>query len=133
MTKTKDIVQKVYFEASPETIYEILMDSKKHAAIASSPAKMTKKIGGTFTAHDKYIFGINLDLERGVRIVQAWRGKGWPKGHFSIVYYEFKKKGKGTDLTFTHVGVPAGEAKHLASGWKSHYWEPLKKMFAGKK
>ena len=51
----------------------------------------------------------------------------WPKGFFSLVTYSLNGAGKGkTKLTFTQVGVPAGDYTAKSKGWKSHYWEPLK-------
>ena len=32
----------------------------------------------------------------------------------------------GTLLDFTHVGIPAQRVRSINSGWKSHYWDPLK-------
>jgi hypothetical protein len=32
-------------------------------------------------------------------------------------------------LVFTQVGIPAKNAKSINAGWKSHYWDLLKKAF----
>ena len=61
------------------------------------------------------------------RIVQAWRVVDWNPGVYSIVKFELNQQGSGTKLVFDHTGFPVGLAKHLADGWKEHYWEPLQK------
>ncbi len=132
MIKTKDVRQTVTFSVSPHVLYEAIMDSKKHAKFSGELARISKKIGGISRAYGSYIYSINLDLVKDKRIVQAWRGAGWPRGHFSIVSYKFKPTKKGTALSFTHIDIPAKEAKHIDSGWKTHYWQPIKKMLKDK-
>jgi activator of HSP90 ATPase len=59
-------------------------------------------------------------------IVQKWRGDDWPKGVFSVAKFEFSKKGTGTKLDFTQMGVPDSKYKDISSGWKEHYWAKMK-------
>ncbi|MDP6804122.1 MAG: SRPBCC domain-containing protein [Rhodospirillales bacterium] len=74
-----------------------------------------------------YINGHTLELIKDKEIVQAWRGKDWPPGEWSLVNFKLEKlKGGKTRLKFSHVGLPAAKVKHLAAGWRSHYWTPLK-------
>ena len=93
-------------------------------------AKISKKVGGAFSAHGGYVAGINLDLVENKRIVQAWRAKNWPKGVYSIVSFNFSKDGSGTKLTFDHTGIPDGMSDHLAGGWQKMYWDRLTEYFA---
>ena len=74
--KTKTLQQKVRFRASPIEVYEMLMDSRKHRSLSSMPAKISKKVGGRFTAWGSHISGFNLALLPGRKIVQAWRATG---------------------------------------------------------
>jgi activator of HSP90 ATPase len=119
MIKTKDIKQGLMIKASPRKVYEALMDSKKHAKFTGGPAKISRKVGGTFTAHGKYISGKNLELVQDEKIVQLWRGKGWPKEHFSTVTFLLKPTKGGTKLMFSHKGIPVKEVKNITSGWKT--------------
>jgi activator of HSP90 ATPase len=71
---------------------------------------------------------VTLELEPNKRIVQAWRAKGWPKGFYSVVTFALSGSAGGkTKLRFTQLGVPAGDFKAKSDGWRTHYWEPLKK------
>src|ERR1700733_8228191 len=47
--KTRSIKQITIFKASPEEVYKTLMDSKRHSAFSGGKAKMSRKVGGTFT------------------------------------------------------------------------------------
>jgi activator of HSP90 ATPase len=71
---------------------------------------------------------MNLDLVLNKRIVQAWRGSDWPKGHYSIATFSLKRIKRGTRLVFTQIGVPDREHKGINQGWRDFYWKPLKAM-----
>lgn len=128
MLKTKDIKQGLMIKASARAIYEALMDSKKHAKFTGSPAKISQKVGGKFTAYDKYISGVNLELVKDKKIVQSWRASNWPQIHYSKVTFLLKPTKGGTKLMFSHKGIPVKELKSIAWGWKTYYWHPLKLM-----
>jgi hypothetical protein len=44
----KTIQQTVKFAAPPERLFDIYLDSKKHAAAVNSQASISRKVGGTF-------------------------------------------------------------------------------------
>ncbi len=78
MTATRQIRHSVRFSAKPRVIYQLLMDSKKHSAFTGAPAKIDPKVGGQFAAWGPHLRGINVELVKNKRIVQAWRAKNWP-------------------------------------------------------
>lgn len=131
------IRQEIYFMVSPQQLYEALLSSKKfsestsksYSNFSTTSAKIDSTVGGTFSVFDGHIIGRNLELLPYQRIVQAWRVVDWPPGAYSIVRYEIKTQGSGTKLIFEHIGFPQGEKKHLATGWKEHYWDALRKYF----
>jgi len=118
----KSIKQIVKFDAPSEVVYSLLMDSKKHSAFSEAPAKVSNKIGGKVSCYGGYIDAINVELNPGKKIIQAWRGSDWKAGDWSIVVYNLKNKGKKTELTFEQHGIPNEHAKHINKGWHEHYW-----------
>jgi activator of HSP90 ATPase len=129
MTATRQIRHVVRLNAKPRAIYQALMNSKKHAAFTGAPAKIDAKVGGRFAAWGPHLRGVNVELIKNKRIVQAWRAKSWPKSHYSIATFELKRARGGTHLVFTQTGVPARHWRDINGGWKSHYWDLLKKAF----
>lgn len=124
---TKTLRQTVRFKAPPKQVFEALIDGRKHAAFTGAPASISRNAGAAFTCYGGYISGFNLEVVPGKRIVQAWRSRDWPKGHYSIVTFCLAPGAGGrTRLSFTHLGVPAGDTKAKSAGWRSHYWKPLK-------
>lgn len=123
----KTIKQKVKFKASPEIVYELLADSKKHQAVTGEKAIISNKIGGNFSAYDGYITGVNVDLLPAKRIVQAWRGSDFPEGIYSMAAFVLvPTKDGGTELTLTHRGVPKNLIPGIEKGWKEFYWDKMK-------
>jgi len=117
--RTKTLQQTVTFKASPREVYNMLMDTKKHQSLSGQPAKMSRKVGGGFTAWDSHISGFNLALKPGQKIVQAWRATGWWPDHYSVATFDIAKTRGGTKLKFTQIG-----------GWIETYWTPMKEIFA---
>ena len=129
---TKNITQRVTFHAAPQAVYRALINSERHAAFTGNKADISPKVGGKFSCYGGYLSGMNVELVPNRRIVQSWRAKNWPKGAHSLVTFSLQGRGKKTKLTFEHAGVPAKAAGHIALGWNSHYWTPLKKYLAGR-
>jgi activator of HSP90 ATPase len=122
----KKIKQTVTFEASPHDIYEMLMDSKKHSSFTGSTAKISRDAGGKFSVWGGDISGENIELLKDKKIVQRWRSKDWPNGHFSKATFELKEEGKKTKLTFTQTDVPDEKYESVKQGWIDFYWNNMK-------
>ncbi|MGB9069917.1 MAG: SRPBCC family protein [Candidatus Acidiferrales bacterium] len=122
--------QEVDLEASPQKIYEVLLDSEQFAAFTGMPAEINRDPGGAFSMFGGMIVGRNVELVANQRIVQAWRPASWPPGVYSIVRFELKGDRAQTKLVLDHTGFPEGDFEHLDSGWYARYWNPLKKFLA---
>jgi len=128
------IEQTVFFEATPEEVYDALLDSKIHSEFTGSPAKTSARMGATFTAWEGYITGKNLELVRGKKIVQEWRTTEFPDDYpSSRLEFTLTSKKGGTELKMVHSKVPADQVAEYTGGWKSSYWDPLKEYFAQRK
>jgi activator of HSP90 ATPase len=79
------IVQRVTLAARPTDIFEMLMDSRRHARFTGEPARIGRRPGSSFSAYSGYITGVNVEIVANRRIVQAWRGSDWPKGAYSTL------------------------------------------------
>ena len=126
--KTKSIKQTVTFDASPDQIYNLIMDEKQHAAFTGSKATMSTKPNGKFSVFDGYCQGYNIELVEGKKIVQAWHfaEDGWPDDHYSICNFELEKVGDKTKRRFLQSNVPEHKVESLKDGWKQFYWDAIK-------
>jgi activator of HSP90 ATPase len=122
--------QEISFPASPQRIYEALMDSKQFAAFTGMPAQISREAGGAFTTFGGLVVGRNVELAANQRIVQAWRPVNWDPGVYSLVKFELQQQGSQTTIVLDHTGFPEGAFRHLNSGWYQRYWDPLRKFLA---
>jgi activator of HSP90 ATPase len=122
--------QEIELNATPERIFNMLLDSKPFAAFTGMPATIDPSPGGAFNTFGGLIEGRNVELIPNRRIVQAWRPTHWDAGVYSIVHFELKAASSGTALVLDHTGFPEGEFDHLDPGWTLRYWNPLKKYLA---
>lgn len=125
---TSDFHEIVTFKVRPAEIYEALLDSEKHTAFSGAPANINREIGGSFTAYGGMIEGILLEVIPNRKIVQKWRGKDWPEGHYSIITFDFEPVAEGTKLLFTQTGIPSDKYDMIKSGWNEHYWQKIRKF-----
>lgn len=120
--------QEVHLHATPQRIYEVLLDSKQFATFTGLPAEIDPSAGGAFWMFGKLIAGRNVELIPNQRIVQAWRPASWPPGVYSIVKFELEADGPQTKVALDHTGFPEGKFDDLNSGWPERYWRPLAKF-----
>lgn len=125
---TRTLRQAVTFPASPRQVYELLMDSKKHASLSGEKAKISRRAGGRFWAWNGHITGFNLVVKPGEKIVQAWRATGWWPDHYSVAAFLLKRVRHGTRLEFTQIGIPPHRYSGHYRGWIEAYWTPMKEM-----
>ena len=126
--KRTSLHQEVDLKASPQRIYEVLLDSKQFAACTGMPAEIDPKAGGAFSMFGGMIVGRTIELLLSQRIVQAWRPAHWDPGVYSLVRFELKPRASETTIILDHTGFPEGDYDSLSTGWESHYWGPLKKF-----
>jgi uncharacterized protein YndB with AHSA1/START domain len=134
--KTVTIKQVVLIpNATPLEIFRALTTSKLHSEVTGSPAKVSARVGGKFSAWDEYITGKNLKMVRGKKLVQEWRTTEWPDDSTpsSILDITLRPTSKGTELKMVHSKIPSRElAKSYDEGWYTAYWNPMKEHFKNK-
>jgi uncharacterized protein YndB with AHSA1/START domain len=123
----KTIKQRVKFKADPATVYDLLADSRKHAAFTGKQANISTKVGGTFSIGESEVTGINVDLVPGRRIVQAWRHRRFADGIFSMAAMTLTPTSDGgTELVLVHRGVPKDLIPETEQAWRDQYWSRMK-------
>ncbi|HEY8783779.1 MAG TPA: SRPBCC domain-containing protein [Mucilaginibacter sp.] len=115
-----------------EAVYNAWLDSEQHAKMTDTAAAIASaKVGDSFMAHDGYISGQNKELVPYSKIVQSWRSTEFlDSEEDSLIEVSFEDKDGGTLVTLTHSNLPP-DGGHYESGWKTHYFKPMKECFAG--
>lgn len=127
---TSVIQQSVRFRTSPQTLYELYLNSAKHSRSTGARARISRKVGGKFTAFAGQLAGKNLFLLPGKQIVQLWRATHWKKEDWSILVLTFSRVAGGAQIDLVHIGVPNYDHKGVRKGWPKYYWRPWKKFLA---
>lgn len=128
---TKAIQQSVRFNASPETLYEMYVDSRKHSDATGAPAKLNRQAGSAFTAFGGMLRGRNLLVVPGKMIVQSWRSKDWNAADAdSILILTFSRAGSGGRVDLVHANVPEHDHRGVTEGWQKYYWKPWRAYLA---
>ena len=128
---TKTLIQSANFKnCSPKQLYEIYMDSKKHAAAIGSKAAVQNKVGGSFSAFGM-LQGKFLALVKDKMIVQAWRSSKFRKSdEDSILILRFGPVQGGARIHLVHAFIPDHDYRDIQKGWPNYYWKPWRKYLS---
>jgi activator of HSP90 ATPase len=130
MAKKSGFTVSIVLPVPAEKIYKAWLSSDGHSAMTGSPAKVTKRVGGKFTAWDGYIYGKTLELEHPHRILQAWQTSEFPEdAPDSVVEILLKETKNGTKLTLKHTNMPDEQVDSYRQGWEDFYFKPMKEYF----
>jgi uncharacterized protein YndB with AHSA1/START domain len=139
-TETTSVERTLSIAASPETIWEFLVDPNKTTRWMGMTATFETEPGGLYrcevipghTARGEFV---ELDPPR--RLVYTWGWEPNEKGETSVapgsatIEIELAPEGDGTRLRFVHRDLPsAEEAKSHGHGW-DHYLPRLETAASG--
>jgi activator of HSP90 ATPase len=116
------------FKCPPAELYNVLTLPELMRAFTNAPTQVDSTVGGKFSLFDGQIIGEFIELVNdnfeiecrlfklnfifvlqipNKKIVQKWRFKTWPQGHFSMVSINLKDKGDSTELTLKQSEIPS--------------------------
>ena len=129
---TETVVEReLMIAASPETVWDLLVDPDKASAWMGLQSWSEPKPGGLYRVEvipGKIARGEYVELDPPNRLVftWGWEGDDGPVGAgSSTIEFELSVDGDGTRLRFVHSGLPSAEAAGShAHGW-DHYFERL--------
>jgi activator of HSP90 ATPase len=120
----------VVFQAAASDIYSTLINPDRIRIWTRSGNAVSDPVaGGKFSLFNDNITGEYVELIQNEKIVQKWRNKSWPAGHFSSVTMTFNDKGNSTAVKVVQNDVPIGERDITKTNWHQYYWNPIKSTF----
>ncbi|CAH0383977.1 unnamed protein product [Bemisia tabaci] len=115
------------FICTGDEFYNALTTPQMVSAFTHSPAVLDNREGGKFEMFNGNIYGEFIKLVPGKKIVQRWRSKRWPDGHFSTVTLDIEQQKDHTLVKVSQTGIPESEYDSTKENWDRYYWESMKR------
>lgn len=125
---TTSIKQRIKFQCRAEEFYNVFTTTEMVQAFTKGAVKLEAKKNGRFELFGGNIHGEFLEIAP-TKIVQKWRCKQWPSGHYSDVTIDICEKNDHTEVILTQAGVPESEESVTKENWDRYYWDAIKRTF----
>lgn len=123
----KDFKKYFKLKASPEDVYNALVNPKMVEIWTGEPAVMSENAGDEFSLWDGSIVGKNLEFEKNSKIVQEWYFD--EDGEPSIVTIKLHPLPGGTSMEVRQTNIPDDAFDNISEGWIADYFEALNQLF----
>jgi activator of HSP90 ATPase len=121
------IIERTYtINATPEEVFEALVNSELIQNWSGDEAKMEATVGAEFSLWSGQMFGKNLEIEKNKKLVQEWCYEQWSEP--SKVTITIKLKGKTSTVTLLHENVPEKSVNSISDGWDTYYFGAIQEM-----
>ena len=125
---TTTIKQQQKFQCRAEEFYNVFTTVEMVQAFTKGPVILEPKTAGKFELFGGNIHGEFIEITP-TKIVQRWRCKQWPVGHFSDVTIEITERNDHTEVNLIQIGVPVSEEESTKENWERYYWDAIKRTF----
>ena len=117
----------VTLHASPEDVYNALVNQTMLEIWTGEPAVMSEEPGSAFSLWDGSITGTNLEFVKNSKIVQEWDFGS--QENPSVVTLLLHPSGKSTKMEIRQVNIPDEFFYNMREGWLSDYVGGLAQLF----
>ena len=119
----KNFKQYYRLNAPPEEVYLALTNEATIRLWSGDKAIMKDEPNTEFSLWDGSIEGMNLEFEKGKKIVQEWYfGE---QDEPSIVTIKLHADKKGTSAELNHTNIPDEAYADICDGWTNYYFGAL--------
>jgi activator of HSP90 ATPase len=113
------------FRTTAQELFQTFTDPQRIAAFTRAPPTVFEgaRKGGKFELFGGNVSGEYVELEEPTRIVQLWRLKQWPAGHYSRLEIKFDQNDRDavTIMRVNWDGVPIGQEEVTKRNWGEYY------------
>jgi uncharacterized protein YndB with AHSA1/START domain len=123
----KDFKKYVTLHASPEDVYNALVNPVMLELWTGERAVMSEEPGTEFSLWDGSISGRNLEFEKNSLIRQEWDFGETDEP--SVVTIRLFPVGKSTSMEIRHHNIPDDSYENMRDGWLSDFIGGLEQLF----
>lgn len=118
----------VELPSSPESLFEMYLDSAAHSAITGMEAKVVAENDSDFSAFGGLLTGRILRVVRPSLVVQSWRSVSFhDEDPDSTVVISISPAEVGGRIDLIHLDVPDHDYEGVKRGWDEKYFEPWRR------
>jgi len=121
------------FRTTAEELFKTFTDPQRIAAFTRAAPKQFDgaQVGGKFQIFDGNVLGEYVKLDQPKQVVQKWRLKQWPEGHYSLQEINFDQNDidQVTNMRVLWTGVPVGQEDVVKRNWEGYYVRSIKQTF----
>ncbi|KAI8982033.1 activator of Hsp90 ATPase [Mycotypha africana] len=117
------------FQTSARELYLTLTTPERAAVWTRGHVILKPEVGAHYEFFNGNVTGEFLEIEPEKKIVQTWRLRSWPQGHYSTVTMEFHQGSESVMLKLSQTGIPVGEQELTLKNWQGYYWRSIKGAF----
>lgn len=133
VVNTTTVTDSEEFRTTAAELYQTFTDAQRIAAFTRAAPKLFEGAtkGGKFVLFDGNVDGEYLELTEPTHIVQSWRLKQWPTGHYSKLRIDFDQNDVDsvTVMRVEWTGVPVGQEEVTRRNWSEYYVRSIKLTF----
>lgn len=123
----KEFMKYVTLHATPEDVYNALVNPVMLELWTGEPAIMSEEPGSEFSLWEGSISGRNLSFIRNSRIEQEWYFGDQEEP--SVVTILLHPSGKKTSMEIRHINIPDDCFENIRDGWLGDYIGGLEQLF----
>lgn len=121
------IKQTYQMAASPEEVFEALVNEEIIQDWSGDEVKMSADVGAKFSLWGGQMFGTNLEVVKNKKLVQEWCYDQWEQP--TKVTFTLQVSPNGTSVELIHEDVPEKSLKSIEEGWSHYYLGAIQEMF----
>lgn len=130
---TTSLVDDSEYRTTADELYKTFTDPARIAAFTREAPKVFEgaAAGSKFELFGGNVVGSYLELQEPTKIVQKWRLKQWPDGHFSklSIYFDQNNADQVTTMRVRWEGIPVGQEEVTKRNWGEYYVRSIKTTF----
>jgi activator of HSP90 ATPase len=123
----KDFKKYILLHASPEDVYNALVNPVMLELWTGEPAIMSEEPGSEFSLWDGAITGKNILFVKNSQMVQEW--DFGEQEETSVVTIRLHPSGNHTSLEIRHTNIPDDSYENIKEGWIEEYLGGLEQLF----